>query len=526
MLAVSRAQPILPATRPWPLHDRATTRRIETRALAAVPPGTLMSRAGLSVARLALATAPAAQRIWIAAGPGGNGGDGLHAAAVLAGLGRQVRVTLLADPAQQPADAAQGLARAQAAGVSIGPALPEPGEVDLAIDALLGIGTGRAPQGAVAEAIARLNAVRGPRLSVDLPSGLDADTGQAWGAAVVQADLTLSLLTLKPGLFIGQGRQQCGAVWLDDLGVAARDEDGPLAWLSCAEQARSRLPSRRHDTHKGSFGDVFIVGGAAGMTGAARLAALAAQAAGAGRTWVSLLDEDPLRGDVTRPEWLWTAEAWRRDPRELAASTVVCGCGGGDALAEPLARLMAHAGALVLDADALNAVARDPALETLLADRAGRGQATVLTPHPLEAARLLGTHTAQVQADRLGAARALSERLHAVVVLKGSGTVTHAPSGRPIVNSTGNAALARGGSGDVLAGWIGGLWATQREAGGRPAALWDAAFQCAVSAVWLHGAAADRWPTRAARARDLVDAMVARQEEPDVARPVGDAGPR
>jgi hydroxyethylthiazole kinase-like uncharacterized protein yjeF len=250
-----------------------------------------------------------------------------------------------------------------------------------------------------------------------------------------------------------------------------------------------------------------IIAGAPGMTGAARLAAHGAQAAGAGRTFVSLLDPAQPSGDVTRPEWLWAESAWMWDTRRLGASTLICGCGGGDAVAEVLPRVLSYAGSLVLDADALNVVARDPALETLLSDRASRGQATVITPHPLEAARLLGQNTAQVQAARLSAAQVLAGRLNAVVVLKGSGTVIAAPGATPVINSTGNAALARGGSGDVLAGWIGGLWAACRGSATKPAPVWDLAGRCATAAVWLHGLAADRWPAEASRALDLVEAM-------------------
>jgi ADP-dependent NAD(P)H-hydrate dehydratase / NAD(P)H-hydrate epimerase len=497
---------VLPATQAWPLFDAAHSRSMEVRALAAKPAVSLMQRAGLSVARLVAASYPLAKDVWVAAGPGGNGGDGLHAAADLAQAGRRVSVTLLADPDQLGAEAAAGWRRCQALGIPMLNTSPG-ARSDVAIDALLGLGSSRAPTGALAQTIDAMNGLGVPVLAVDLPSGLCPDSGASLGGPIVKADSCLSLLTLKPGLFTAKGRAHAGEIWFDNLGVETEPGDQACARLSHPLDLARARPGREHDTHKGSFGDVMIVGGAPGMVGAARLAAHAAQAAGAGRTFVSLLDEELPPGDVSRPEWLWPARAWNWDGRRLAPLTVVCGCGGGDEVVRALPPLLEQAGALVLDADALNAIARDPALETLLSDRAGRGQATVLTPHPLEAARLLGRNTAEVQADRLAAAQTLSRRLHAVVVLKGSGTVICSPGASPVINSTGNAALASGGTGDVLAGWLGGLWAACRGTAGREAAVWDLAQRCAVAAVWLHGQAADTSPLQAARALDLVGSM-------------------
>ena len=497
---------ILPATRSWPLFDVVGTRAIEARARQALPPGTLMRRAGLSVARLALALWPHARSVWVAAGPGGNGGDALHAAAHLATAGRRVGVGLVAhDRALQP-DAAEGLQRALQAGVQVGTDGPPDG-CELVIDGLLGLGGSRPPTGAIAARISQLRAARVPCLAIDLPSGLSADTGAVLGDSVVQADACLSLLTLKPGLFTASGRACAGEIWFDDLQVDPLAADEPCALLAGADDWQAAWPARRHDAHKGSFGDVVVIGGGAGMAGAVRLAAHAALAAGAGRTIVSPLDPQASLADEGRPECLWTREAWHWEARRLAACTVVCGCGGGDAVAAALPPLLAHAAALVLDADGLNAVAREPALQTLLSDRASRGLATVLTPHPLEAARLLGADTAQVQADRLAAARDLAGRFHAVVVLKGSGTIVAAPASTCTVNGTGSAALASGGTGDVLAGWIGGLWSARRSSLHGPLPVWDLARRCAIAAVWRHGQAADRCGLPSVRALDLIDAM-------------------
>jgi hydroxyethylthiazole kinase-like uncharacterized protein yjeF len=311
-----------------------------------------------------------------------------------------------------------------------------------------------------------------PVLAVDLPSGLDADTGHG---VSVQATHTLSLLTLKPGLFTAQGRDAAGEVWMDDLGVAPQGP--PVAYLSPAPPAGPRP----HASHKGSWGDVAVVGGAPGMTGAALLAAGAALHAGAGRVFVGLLDGGSLAVDVQQPELMFRP----LDRLDFRALHLACGCGGGEAVRAVLPRALSTAASLVLDADALNAIARDAALEALLVARAARtDRPTVLTPHPLEAARLLGTTAVAVQADRLEAARLLVERYRCVVVLKGSGSVIAGPGALPCINPTGNARLATAGTGDVLAGMV-----AAGIAQGQPA------FEAAAQAVFRHGLAADRWPT-------------------------------
>lgn len=200
--------------RAWPLFDIAGTREIESNAARGLPPHTLMERAGRAVAQLAMAIAPHARTIWIACGPGNNGGDGLEAAAHLQRWGRQPVVTWLGSEASAPGDALISLGAARAAGVRFfGDPPPSP---DLVVDALLGIGPARPAEGRMA-AWLPLIAAAPHVLAVDLPSGLHADTGNG---AAARATHTLSLLTLKPGLFTGEGRDRCGGVWLDSLGVA------------------------------------------------------------------------------------------------------------------------------------------------------------------------------------------------------------------------------------------------------------------------------------------------------------------
>lgn len=500
MATQSTIHAILPSAARWPLHDVAASRRLEHSALAATPPHALMQRAGLAVARLAAAVAPHARRIWVAAGPGNNGGDGLVAALHLKQWGREVQVSLLGAPAQLPADAHDAWLRAQAAGVALSPGLPDAVAADLCLDALLGLGASRAPAGALASAIARLNAQDAPVLAIDLPSGLAADTGTVLGGQAVIARHTLSLLSLKPGLFTAAGRDHAGRVWLDTLGV---DPAGQPA--SARLSGPPGLPGRRHAQHKGSFGDVIVLGGAAGMGGAALLAARAALTAGAGRVLLARLGGDALAVDPQRPELMPREPASLLEPETLARATVVCGCGGGGAVTALLPAVLVHAGRLVLDADALNAVAADAGLAQQLT---ARTQPTVITPHPLEAARLLGTSTAAVQADRLTHARRLADQFDVVAVIKGSGSVIAAPgamamdAASPVINPSGNGRLGTAGSGDVLAGWLGGLWSQTGDDG------LAGALAATTAAVWLHGRAAEAGDLRLPlRADDLIAAM-------------------
>ena len=519
-------QRVLPAPRELPLFDVTASRRIEARETAGVPAHTLMRRAGAAVARLALAVAPHARRVWVAAGPGNNGGDGLEAAIHLLRAGREVEVTLHGDAAALPADAAAALLRATAAGVTIHTtASIELDRADIAIDALLGIGASRAPEGLIAASIHRLNALGAracPVLAVDIPSGLHAGNGNPLGPDCVVAHHTLALLSLKPGLFTAAGRDHAGTIWFDALCTDPVDPADPAdalaglvptAWLAAGPSLQRDGLTRQHAQHKGSFGDVAVVGGAPGMTGAALLAARAAHAAGAGRVFVQLLlpaalGNGPARDgqlgvDGLRPELMFRA-AWSDGaPDVLGRSTVVCGCGGGEAVRAVLPRLLSLTQRLVLDADALNAIAADPTLAALLNARADRGLASVLTPHPLEAARLLGCSTAEVQADRLRAAQALADRYRSVVVLKGSGSIVAAPKRVARINGTGNAALASGGTGDVLAGWLAGLWA-QAAPDAAPA---EVAAKVATRAVAEHGAAAEPQAVGPMRAGDLIEAL-------------------
>ncbi|MES2413861.1 MAG: NAD(P)H-hydrate dehydratase [Pseudomonadota bacterium] len=474
----------------YPLYNVAATRDMEQRAATNLPPHTLMQRAGLAAARLTLALAPHARHIWIACGPGNNGGDGFEAALHLHQWGKQVSVSW-SDPSAGrsalPPDAQASHDRAIAAGVNIGAEAPE--DFDFCIDALLGIGSSaREPEGVIAQWLQRMQASDKPRLCIDVPSGLNADTGSTPGTQAGAQIFTLSLLTLKPGLFTAQGRDCAGEVWFDDLGTssASPSDTAATAWLQGQD---SIAPSPRqlalHASHKGSFGDVAVIGGESStdshMAGAALLAAGAALHAGAGRVYVALLAADGQQAmtvDATQPELMFRSP----DALDLKNLSVVCGCGGGDAVRAVLPRVLSTAPCLVLDADALNAIAADSGLQTLLKARQARGWQTVLTPHPLEGARLAGKSTADVQADRLAGAAQLAETFGAVIVLKGSGTVIAGPGQTSRINSSGNALLATAGTGDVLAGMVGAQLASGINA-----------FEAACNAVFRHGRIAEQW---------------------------------
>ena len=462
-------------THSQPLFGVAATRSLEQDLQKQLPPHTLMQRAGLATANLALALAPHARCVWIACGPGNNGGDGLEAACQLHRLGKSVVVTWLGNPAQATPDSLASYQKAKLSGVTF--ADTPPINFDLCIDALLGIGASdRAPQGVMAAWIALMNDSTSLILAVDLPTGLNADSGQV-STPHVSATHTLCLLTLKPGLYTAHGRDVSGTVWLDSLGLDQLDcvKLSPSARLSPYPAPLQRM----HASHKGSFGDVAIVGGAPGMTGAALLAASAALYAGAGRVFVSLLDTEALQVDTSQPELMFRPFSHLN----LASTVLVCGCGGGTPVEAVMSEVLSSPSPLVLDADALNVLAKSKPLQALLLLRSESSFTTVLTPHPLEAARLLMTTVQEIQNNRLHAAQQLVSQFGCLVVLKGSGTVIAAPGQVPFINPTGNAKLATPGSGDVLAGMVGA---------GLAAGL--APFTAARDAVFRHGEAADRWP--------------------------------
>jgi len=459
-----------------PIYQTEDIRRIEAAAGAVTP--TLMVRAGEAAAALAQQLVPERGKdVLVLAGPGNNGGDAYEVAARLKAAFLRVTVVSPADAAKLPADAARALRKWQDAGGETLAAVPEAEtrRWSLVVDGLFGIGLARAPEGAYARLIEYANAQSCPVLALDIPSGLASDTGRALGGAV-RATHTLSFIALKPGLLTLDGPDHCGTVQVAALGLDARSLLAPNGWVAEPATMRWVLKPRPREFHKGQAGALGILGGAGGMVGAALLAGRAALKLGAGRVYVGLLDHDAPEVDPVAPELML------RHPddalgQSLDAIVVGPGLGQSERAETLVGAALASDMACVLDADALNILADDNDLQGACARRRAD---TLVTPHPGEAARLLRTRVPDVQADRLGAARTLAERLNAHVVLKGNGSVLVARDGHWFINTTGNPGMASAGMGDTLSGFLGALLA-QRYSG-------EAAL---VLGVHLHGAAAD-----------------------------------
>lgn len=468
------------------LYATSEIRRIEQAAQLQFPPYTLMQRAGQAAADAALHLLggnPHKARILVLVGPGNNGGDALEAATVLTHAGADVVALLQSDPARLPPDAANALARAKRAGVHMMP--PEQfSTIDsvtwsLVIDGLLGIGVTRPLDGPLRSLVATVNTFSCLVLALDVPTGLDADTGIVVGpdGIAIVADHTITFIGDKTGLHTGDGPDYAGQVTVAGLNLAENPTVPPRSWLNAPELFAHNLQPRARNSHKGSFGSVAVIGGATGMAGAPILAGRAAAKSGAGKVFVGFLDAAPAY-DSGQPELMCRHAA----EIDLASSTLVVGTGLGTSQQahDLLVQTLMAQSHLLLDADALNLIALEPALQQLVAQRRHSGLATVMTPHPLEAARLLGSSAADIQFDRLKAARTLAQRFNAVVVLKGAGSIIARPDGDTVINPTGNPALATGGSGDVLSGICGALLAQG----------WSD-WHAAIGAVWLHGSAAD-----------------------------------
>jgi ADP-dependent NAD(P)H-hydrate dehydratase / NAD(P)H-hydrate epimerase len=460
------------------LYSCAQIRAIEHAARSHLAPGELMERAGRAAANhaLELLDGEAAGAVLVLAGPGNNGGDGLELAAHLARAGADVEVLRLAGDREASFEAGRALQRARDAGARFVDEIPAGRPWCLAVDALFGIGLARPLTGRARELAAWTATVDCPVLALDVPSGLDADTGAIHGpdGIAVTATHTITFLGNKPGLYTGDGCDVAGEVRVDMLGAEGLHKESAQAVLNGPALFAEYLRPRRRNSHKGNFGDVAVLGGARGMAGAAMLAARTALYGGAGRVFAAMLDGG-MSLDPLQPEIMFRDAAGM----DFHDRTVVAGPGMGsaDAAIHLFGALLAARTPLVADADALNLVSARPELHARLA---AHGGPAILTPHPLEAARLLGVTAAIVQADRLEHARELALRFNNVVVLKGAGSVIARPDGFAAVNTSGNPGLATGGSGDVLAGFSGALLAQ-----GWPA--WEAAL----GAVWMHGAAAD-----------------------------------
>jgi hydroxyethylthiazole kinase-like uncharacterized protein yjeF len=478
------------------LVGSAEMREIDRTAIEAfaIPSLTLMDRAGRAVADAAAALAGPGGRFVVVCGGGNNGGDGYVAARVLRAAGRDARVLALVPAERLSPDARAVREQADRAGVPVDEGVLAPIEAgvgDVVVDAIFGTGLARAPDGAFAQAIARIDAARvaGARvLAVDVPSGLSADTGRPLGPCV-RADRTVTFGFLKRGLVLHPGPSLAGEVTVDDIGIpseAARRVPVGCELLSEME-ARLLLPPRAPDAHKGDAGRLLVVAGSPGKTGAAHLALTGALRGGAGLVTLAARPEVLPLALAGRPEAMSVAiggagPLGRADLQPLLAAAqgvdalaIGPGIPRGPDTAELLRALLQRAGKpAVLDADALNAFAADPA------GIGGLGVPLLLTPHPGEMARLCACAVADVQADRIAAAAAGARAWGATVVLKGARTVVADGVAPPAVVPTGNAGLATGGTGDVLAGLCGALLA-----GGLPPAA------AGRVGAWVHGRAGD-----------------------------------
>jgi ADP-dependent NAD(P)H-hydrate dehydratase / NAD(P)H-hydrate epimerase len=444
----------------------------------------LMETAGRAVAEAALRMLGAERgHIAVVCGPGNNGGDGFVAARVLRDRGIDAVVYLAAERGAVRGDARMhlevfertgGIVRMLATPAQLAALDARIIDAALVIDALFGVGLVRPIEGHLAEVVTMMLMAERV-LAVDIPSGLDADTGRTLGVAVI-AERTVTMAALKVALVSSPGFARCGEVEVAEIGIpgALIGLANVRAGLIEVDDVARWLPNPRLIEHKGSRGHVLVAGGAPGMRGAGRLAAVAALRAGAGLC--TLAGE----GEPEAPDSVMTKSL---DGIELGAlvsgkAAIVIGPGLG-ASEKSAARVREVLGAgvpAVLDADALNVLAGEP---EAIAAAAGRA---VITPHPGEASRLLGTTTAEIEADRLAAARALAAKTRAVVVLKGARTIVCDGAGddQCSINPTGGPALATGGSGDVLAGTIGALLAQGLSA-----------VNAARAGVYVHGAAGD-----------------------------------
>jgi len=457
---------------PRHIYSAAATRELDARIIAAGTPGfELMQRAAAAVWRELRRRWPHAVRLTVLCGGGNNGGDGYLVARLAQRAGWHVQVLTLTPPERLQGDAAAAWRAAQEAGASIEPwrgVLPRSGVV---LDAMLGTGLQAAVRDPFSNAITVVNASGLPVVAVDLPSGLNADRGVIEGCAI-RADLTVTFIALKPGLLTGQGPDQVGELCFAALAEAPEPGVAPqLQRLDLAFYQETLAP-RPRAAHKGMFGHLLVIGGNQGMGGAILLAAETALRCGAGKVSVATRSEHVVPMLARCPEVMAHGVD---DPAQLAplldqATAVVLGpgLGSGPWATQLLNAVLERDLPRILDADALNAIAAAPQAVSL-------GKRTIITPHPAEAARLLGCATADIQADRLAAVERLAERFGCAAVLKGVGSLVAGPADEmlPGLCQYGNPGMASAGMGDVLSGLIGALLAQRLEAGaaGRYAVL-------------------------------------------------------
>lgn len=443
-----------------------------------------MEMAGKSTFEEARAAYPLAGKYLVLCGGGNNGGDGYIVARLALKAGLQVTLCALKEPGQLAGDALTAASRWQeAGGVARSWPLDESLDFDLVIDAMLGTGLDREPAGKYGDAVDFINRSGKPVIAVDIPSGLNADTGVAMGRAV-HANRTVTFIGEKRGMYTADGPDYVGNISYSDLEtpLSVRGSQPDFGILIQESMIHDFLPVRSRNSHKGSFGWVLTVGGNEGMSGAVRLAGEAALRSGAGKVTVATRSGHAALVNMSCPELMVRAV---EDPEQFGGllsevSVIVTGTGLGqtDWSGQMLSACLGASKPLVIDADGLNLLAGDLSGATL--------PPSILTPHPAEAGRLLGCGARDIQSDRVGTAQGLAKHRQAIVVLKGCGTVIAEPSGRYAICPFGNPGMATAGSGDVLAGIIGAMVA-------QGLGLWDAAL-CGVLA---HALAGDQAAMRA-----------------------------
>ena len=451
------------------LYTAEQVRRLDRCAIDGhgIPGIELMERAGAAVCEAARKAFPDAHRWLVFCGAGNNGGDGYIVARLARAAGLDVTLCALREPGSLAGDAATAAQRWAEAGGAVHPwplpadVVPAVGEHDLVIDSLLGTGLDREPAGAYGEVVDAVNAAGRPVVAVDIPSGLQADTGVALGRAM-RASLTVTFIGNKRGLFTADAPDYTGTVHFSTLETpdSVRDSESDSGILIQEDLISSLLTRRARNSHKGSFGWLVGVGSDVGMSGALRLAGEAALRSGAGKVTLVTRPEHAALLNVGCPELMVRGMDGGATLGELlaAADAVVTGTGLGRSAwsRELLAACLGAPAPLVVDADGLNLLARmDPAAE---GGRWPRGR-WILTPHPAEAGRLLDCPAGDVQADRVSAAQRIAARYDAVVVLKGCGTVVADSGGWYAICPLGNPGMATAGTGDVLSGVIGALLA-------------------------------------------------------------------
>ena len=466
-----------------PIYTATEIRELERAVQSAVPGVSLMALAGRAAAEHARHMAGDHGRtILMLAGPGNNGGDAFAAAVHLKSWFYRVTVAFAGNVNHLPTDARSAFESWRESGGTTVDSIPAH-RVDLIVDGLYGIGLGRPITGRDALWIDWANGRRAqgtPILALDIPSGIAGDSGEVLGTAI-RASETLTFIGLKPGLLTLDGPDHCGllhtALLLDQCQLdAATLLPSHGHYVQTPEHTDWPAP-RPRNFHKGRAGSVAVIGGQAGMVGAAILAARAALHMGAGKVFLGLPEPSALAVDPLTPELIIRAADALLTGERLSVLAIGPGL-GTDGVAQRLtAQGLRTDVAAILDADALNLLSTSQLLQSALATRHA---ATVLTPHPAEAGRLLGVSTAAVQSDRVRAAREIAKRYRAIVVLKGNGSIIATADGRYWINGSGNPGMAAAGMGDVLTGMVAGLLAQQADAHGATRL-----------GVWLHGAAGD-----------------------------------